>query len=232
MADSRYEDAAFTLRSDRKLLTLSPSLCPVVVRARGSEVALTTNQVLQTPTRRSMASLQGARGAATRGKCLSSSTQCRAVAHQRVSCSQTASRVHTRAQASGATSAECERDARWHNVKEGTWKWKGHSIRYAIVIILSQCRTADAVVRLGCAVPAVLLAMVQRWGVGPRAMIQRKTCQQSCRYQRSGDSGVPVLLVHGFGANADHWRKNTPGMRLNANEYSLTPHWHCILAYK
>jgi pimeloyl-ACP methyl ester carboxylesterase len=31
-----------------------------------------------------------------------------------------------------------------------------------------------------------------------------------CRYQRSGDTGVPVLLVHGFGANADHWRKNTP----------------------
>ena len=31
-----------------------------------------------------------------------------------------------------------------------------------------------------------------------------------CRYQRSGDTGIPVLLVHGFGANADHWRKNTP----------------------
>ncbi|CAG9464986.1 unnamed protein product [Pedinophyceae sp. YPF-701] len=29
------------------------------------------------------------------------------------------------------------------------------------------------------------------------------------RYQRSGDSGPPVLLVHGFGGNCDHWRKNT-----------------------
>ena len=37
------------------------------------------------------------------------------------------------------------------------------------------------------------------------------------RYQRSGDSGVPVLLVHGFGANADHWRKNTPGAALQTS---------------
>lgn len=30
------------------------------------------------------------------------------------------------------------------------------------------------------------------------------------RYQRSGDEGPAVLLVHGFGGNCDHWRKNTP----------------------
>ncbi|KAK9814391.1 hypothetical protein WJX72_005098 [[Myrmecia] bisecta] len=30
------------------------------------------------------------------------------------------------------------------------------------------------------------------------------------RYQRCGDSGPAVLLVHGFGGNCDHWRKNLP----------------------
>jgi pimeloyl-ACP methyl ester carboxylesterase len=29
------------------------------------------------------------------------------------------------------------------------------------------------------------------------------------RYQRSGESGPAVVLVHGFGGNADHWRKST-----------------------
>ncbi|PRW20472.1 chloroplastic isoform X1 [Chlorella sorokiniana] len=28
------------------------------------------------------------------------------------------------------------------------------------------------------------------------------------RYQRSGDAGPAVLCIHGFGASADHWRKN------------------------
>lgn len=41
------------------------------------------------------------------------------------------------------------------------------------------------------------------------------------RYQRSGDTGVPVLLVHGFGANADHWRKNTPVIGEWARCYSI-----------
>lgn len=27
------------------------------------------------------------------------------------------------------------------------------------------------------------------------------------RYQRSGTEGEPIVLVHGFGGNADHWRK-------------------------
>ena len=30
------------------------------------------------------------------------------------------------------------------------------------------------------------------------------------RYTQSGSSGPPIILVHGFGGNADHWRKNTP----------------------
>ncbi len=30
------------------------------------------------------------------------------------------------------------------------------------------------------------------------------------RYQQSGDNGVAVVLVHGFGASWGHWRKNLP----------------------
>lgn len=30
------------------------------------------------------------------------------------------------------------------------------------------------------------------------------------RYQQAGGAGVPMLLVHGFGASSDHWRKNIP----------------------
>jgi len=30
------------------------------------------------------------------------------------------------------------------------------------------------------------------------------------RYQQSGTEGPAMVLVHGFGGNADHWRKNTP----------------------
>ena len=29
-------------------------------------------------------------------------------------------------------------------------------------------------------------------------------------YQQSGDNGVAVVLVHGFGASWGHWRKNLP----------------------
>lgn len=30
------------------------------------------------------------------------------------------------------------------------------------------------------------------------------------RYQRCGSTGPPALMVHGFGGNCDHWRKNLP----------------------
>ncbi|MGF1570380.1 MAG: alpha/beta fold hydrolase [Nodosilinea sp.] len=30
------------------------------------------------------------------------------------------------------------------------------------------------------------------------------------RYQHLGDSGPPILCIHGFGASSDHWRKNLP----------------------
>ncbi|KAI5653073.1 hypothetical protein M9H77_30260 [Catharanthus roseus] len=32
----------------------------------------------------------------------------------------------------------------------------------------------------------------------------------SIRYQYAGSSGPALVLVHGFGANSDHWRKNIP----------------------
>lgn len=41
------------------------------------------------------------------------------------------------------------------------------------------------------------------------------------RYQRSGDFGVPVLCVHGFGANADHWRKNLPVLGKTCRAYAI-----------
>ena len=40
------------------------------------------------------------------------------------------------------------------------------------------------------------------------------------RYQASGlenKQGPSILLVHGFGGNADHWRKNTPNLAIMAN---------------
>ncbi|WIA19379.1 hypothetical protein OEZ85_004004 [Tetradesmus obliquus] len=41
------------------------------------------------------------------------------------------------------------------------------------------------------------------------------------RYQCSGDSGEPVLLVHGFGGNCDHWRKNTPQLGQRFRAFSI-----------
>ena len=40
------------------------------------------------------------------------------------------------------------------------------------------------------------------------------------RYQAAGlenKQGPSILLVHGFGGNADHWRKNTPDLATMAN---------------
>eukprot|EP00878_Enallax_costatus_P002483 GHUV01002663.1.p1 GENE.GHUV01002663.1~~GHUV01002663.1.p1 ORF type:complete len:406 (+),score=72.01 GHUV01002663.1:129-1220(+) len=41
------------------------------------------------------------------------------------------------------------------------------------------------------------------------------------RYQRSGDSAEAVLLVHGFGGNCDHWRKNTPVLGQKFRTYAI-----------
>lgn len=41
------------------------------------------------------------------------------------------------------------------------------------------------------------------------------------RYQRSGDSGAPVVLIHGFGGNCDHWRKNTGALGEKHRVYAI-----------
>jgi len=41
------------------------------------------------------------------------------------------------------------------------------------------------------------------------------------RYTQSGTSGPAILLVHGFGGNADHWRKNTPVLGRTARVFAI-----------
>ncbi|XP_019090530.1 PREDICTED: pheophytinase, chloroplastic isoform X1 [Camelina sativa] len=43
----------------------------------------------------------------------------------------------------------------------------------------------------------------------------------SIRYQCAGTSGPALVLVHGFGANSDHWRKNTPILGKTHRVYSI-----------
>ncbi|KAG2300094.1 hypothetical protein Bca52824_036566 [Brassica carinata] len=43
----------------------------------------------------------------------------------------------------------------------------------------------------------------------------------SIRYQCAGTSGPALVLVHGFGANSDHWRKNTPILGKSYRVYSI-----------
>ena len=41
------------------------------------------------------------------------------------------------------------------------------------------------------------------------------------RYQHWGDEGSPVILIHGFGASSDHWRKNLPVLGQHHRVYAL-----------
>lgn len=41
------------------------------------------------------------------------------------------------------------------------------------------------------------------------------------RYQCCGETGIPLLLIHGFGASSDHWRKNLPSLGQTYRVYAL-----------
>ncbi|XP_010673479.1 uncharacterized protein LOC104889848 isoform X2 [Beta vulgaris subsp. vulgaris] len=43
----------------------------------------------------------------------------------------------------------------------------------------------------------------------------------SIRYQCCGNTGPALLLIHGFGANSDHWRKNLPVLGMSHRVYSI-----------
>lgn len=43
----------------------------------------------------------------------------------------------------------------------------------------------------------------------------------SIRYQIAGTQGPPLLLIHGFGAHSDHWRKNLPELGLTHRVYAI-----------
>ncbi|KAF8041113.1 hypothetical protein BT93_B3131 [Corymbia citriodora subsp. variegata] len=43
----------------------------------------------------------------------------------------------------------------------------------------------------------------------------------SIRYQCCGDSGPALVLIHGFGANSDHWRKNIPVLGKSHRVYAI-----------
>ncbi|KAK8460707.1 hypothetical protein SEVIR_2G376700v4 [Setaria viridis] len=41
------------------------------------------------------------------------------------------------------------------------------------------------------------------------------------RYQHAGTSGPALVLIHGFGANSDHWRKNIPVLAMANRVYAI-----------
>ncbi|MFQ3614946.1 MAG: alpha/beta fold hydrolase [Cyanobacteriota bacterium] len=44
---------------------------------------------------------------------------------------------------------------------------------------------------------------------------------QSVHYVKQGEHGQPLLLVHGFGASTDHWRKNIPELAQHYQVYAI-----------
>ncbi|MEO0458517.1 MAG: alpha/beta fold hydrolase [Cyanobacteria bacterium P01_A01_bin.114] len=43
----------------------------------------------------------------------------------------------------------------------------------------------------------------------------------SIRYQHAGQTGAPIVLIHGFGASSDHWRKNIPVLAETNRVYAI-----------
>jgi pimeloyl-ACP methyl ester carboxylesterase len=44
---------------------------------------------------------------------------------------------------------------------------------------------------------------------------------QTIRYQQAGTTGAPLLLIHGFGASSEHWRKNLPDLGQTHRVYAI-----------
>ncbi|KAK8545109.1 hypothetical protein V6N12_025958 [Hibiscus sabdariffa] len=60
--------------------------------------------------------------------------------------------------------------------------------------------------------------------VDPQPQLQTRTWNwrgYSIRYQCAGSSGPALVLVHGFGANSDHWRKNIPDLAKSHRVYAI-----------
>ncbi|KAG6605837.1 pheophytinase, chloroplastic [Cucurbita moschata] len=59
-----------------------------------------------------------------------------------------------------------------------------------------------------------------------RSQLQVRSCiwnwrGYSIRYQCAGDHGPALILIHGFGANSDHWRKNIPALAESHRVYAV-----------
>lgn len=63
----------------------------------------------------------------------------------------------------------------------------------------------------------------------PKYAQGRKHCSLDCISSfspprtgcRQGSDGPPMVLVHGFGGNADHWRKNIPNLAKTGPVYAI-----------
>ncbi len=44
---------------------------------------------------------------------------------------------------------------------------------------------------------------------------------QTIRYQTAGCQGMPIILIHGFGASSDHWRHNLPVLAATNRVYAI-----------